>query len=157
MRPEPAIAPGALALFRGARGALWAHLTGIGADGGAGVCRIDEAARVCEAADVPWTRSVPGAPDLAFGATPEGLALYRREGGGAWARAQVWPGVRLSGGPQNVRASGGRVWLATEANGILDVDAETDAGAFYTPDPADPRSLPSATVRAFYRDVQGSV
>ncbi|OZC04431.1 ligand-binding sensor domain-containing protein [Rubricoccus marinus] len=156
VRPIPENQPGALALFRDARGSLWAHLTGIGTDGAAGVCRIDEATRTCEAMAVSWTRAVPGARGVAFGDTPEGLALYT-EDGGTWTRAEVWPGVRMSGGSRNAIATSGSVWIATEADGILEVDPETGESRFYRPDPADPRSLPSATVRTFYRDAQGSV
>ncbi len=152
----PEAQPSALGLWRGARGALWAQLSGIGPGGAAGVCRIDEAARTCEARAVPWTRTVAGARGVAFGDTPEGLALYREEGG-AWSRAEVWPGVRMGGGSHTLLVTGDRVWVGTEAGGILSVDPETGDARFYTPDPADPRSLPSATVRTFTRDAQGSV
>lgn len=154
--PVPQQPPGALALVRGARGALWAHLTGLAAEIPTSVCQIDESDRTCSLAEVPWMRSAPGAPGLAFGQTPEGLAMYRADGA-AWSLAQTWPGVRMSGGSHNVFVAGDRVWVGTEADGILDVDPETGAARFHTPDPADPRSLPGPNVRTFYRDAQGSV
>ncbi|MEM6327804.1 MAG: two-component regulator propeller domain-containing protein, partial [Bacteroidota bacterium] len=157
VRPEPQQQPGALALFRGARGTLWAHLTGLGAEATASVCRVDERRRTCEIAEgIPWTRGVAGVPGVAFGQTADGLAMYRRDGD-AWTRAQVWPGVRMAVGSSPAIAAGDRVWVGTEAAGILDVDPEAGDTRFHTPDPADPRSLSSAGVRTFFRDAQGSV
>ncbi|MEM1057146.1 MAG: two-component regulator propeller domain-containing protein [Bacteroidota bacterium] len=157
VQPVPQQQPGALALVRGARGTLWAHLTGLGEGATASICRLDETDRTCEIpADIPWTHSVAGAPGVAFGQTSDGLAMYRAEGD-AWTRAQLWPGVRMAGGSSPLLATSGRVWVGTEADGILDVDPEAGDARFYTPDPADPRSVSAAGVRTFYRDAQGSV
>ena len=152
-----AMEPGALALFRGARGALWAHVTGVGARGAAGVCRVDERARTCEVRpEIPWTRSVPGASGVGFADEPGGLAMYRDDGDG-WRLAASFPGVRMAGGSRALLATGGRVWIGTDDRGILDVDPETGEARFHAPDPADPRSLGAAGVRALYRDAQGTV